>query len=320
MDTKFALSGKMGFAPAVTSILDSVDSATSSHEYYILRHPADIFHNVVSETIEKFLALLRLVLPLEQNSTAEPHVNDESLGLYKDLLASFSRYSDCTYEILLALTDKRPFVAEDRRFLWKWLGEEGFAAGKVYHSLTKTDAHFFREVNNELKHSSNRLRPVAVLVGSQLCNGYFVEAHRPDGTLGPSHLLHPGSNGKSAANSFNRDLRLLYHCTYLVADALSRAVTVHIKQVKKCALPTPSAGSYDDALCKDLFDAVVSLPQVYYPNEGGRVVPVPCIVLQNGQRFVEFKVLKAQRPLVPCVRVQVGTTIDRSRKFQAPFV
>ena len=142
MDTKFALSGKIGFAPVVTSILDSVDSVTSSHDYYTLRHPADIFHNVFSETIQKFLALLRLVLPLEQGSVAEPHANDESLGLYKDLLASFSRYSDCAYEVLLALTDKRPFVANDRKFLWKWLGKQGFTAGKVYHSLTKTDAHF----------------------------------------------------------------------------------------------------------------------------------------------------------------------------------
>jgi hypothetical protein len=274
VELKAPLAGNLGFAPRLMSILNSISDADCSHNHYNLRHPADIFQTVLSDVVQNFLDLLNTVLPIEQTPQSSPALNKESLRLYKDLLASFARYVDCAYEVILALCDKRPIADGERKDLYKWLKKERFQAAAVYYGIIKPDTAFFRDVNNNLKHSSNALRSVTVLINSRPCLGYFIESASFDGTVGPSEVFHKGVNGQRTANSFNRDLRLLHYCTYLVADALRRAVGVHYRALhNRDPLDDPNV-RYDDTRFKELFDKVSSLPLVYYSQEGGKVVPV----------------------------------------------
>lgn len=186
MEMEFQLSGKLGFAPRVTSILSSIDGAALSHNHYSLRHPADSFHAVFSEVARHFLDLLQSVGPVERTPQSSPPLNEESIRLYKELLASALRYEDSAYEVILAICDKRQPPDRENGFLYKWLDKQGFKAGRLYYSIVKQDMYLFRLVNNALKHSSNCLRPVTVLINSRPCLGYFVESATSDGTIGPS--------------------------------------------------------------------------------------------------------------------------------------
>ncbi len=315
---KAPLAGNLGFAPRLIRILSSISDADCSHNHYSLRHPADIFYAVLSDVVQNFLGLLNTVLPLEQMTQSSPELNKESLRLYKDLLTSFARYIDCAYEVLLALCDKRPIANGERKDLYKWLKKEGFSAAAVYYGIIKPDTAFFRDVNNSLKHSSNALRSVTVLINSRPCLGYFIESASFDGTVGPSEVFHKGVNGQVTANSFNRDLRRLHYCTYLVADALRRAVAVHYRALhNRDPLDDPNV-RYDDTPFKELFDKISSLPLVYYSKEGGKVVPVATITQEKDGPTIVFTNSKAPT-LHGSFRTSAEGVLTRSHKFKVPL-
>ncbi len=248
MEMEFQLSGKFGFAPRVTSILNSIDDAALSHLHYRLRHPADSFHAVFSEVAQNFLALLQ----------------------------------------------------------------------RVYHSIIKQDTNVFRRVNNALKHSSNCLRPVTVLIDSRPCLGYFVESATSDGTIGPSEVSHKGSYGQSTANSFNRDLRLLYRCIYLIAEALRRAVVLQYRERHNCDPPEGIGTPYDDALCKELFNQISALPQVYYSKEAGKVIPLANIRLDDTGPVLTFAASKAPM-LYGQFLTSTAAVVNRDGKYKLPL-
>lgn len=318
MEIKFALSGKLGFAPQITAILNSIDEAICAHNHYSLRHPADIFHFALSDVVRDFLALLEVIEPLEQKTQSEmPELSEQSVKLFKELLAGFSRYIDCTYEVIVALSDERD-RPNPGKFLRVWLKEQGYKAGNLYYSIIKRDVDFFTKLNDQLKHSSNSLKPVTVLINSQPCLGYFLEAADSNGILGPSELFHKGSAGTRTANSFNRDLRLLYHSVYSAADALKRAVEYHLKEVHNSDRTENSERQYDDVFCKNLFDSLSRLPQVFYSSEAGKTVPIAHVEEQKIRRLLIFTPIKAPI-LYGTLRTSSGGTIGRGGRFQVPF-
>jgi hypothetical protein len=312
---KAPLAGNLGFAPRLTRILNSISDADCSHNHYSLRHPADIFASVLSDVVQNFLGLLKTVLPLEQPTQSSPEPNKESIRLYKDLLASFARYIDCSYEVILALCDKRPIADGERKDLYKWLKKERFQAAVVYYGIIKPDTAYFRDVNNTLKHSSNTLRSVTVLINSRPCLGYFIEGASTDGTVGPSEIFHKGVNGQVTANSFNRDLRRLYYCTYLVSDALRRAVAVHYKALHNRDPLDDLNTRYDDTQFKELFDKVSSLPLVYYSKEAGKLVPVATITQEKDGPTIVFTDSKAPTPYGG-FSASVEGVVARSHKYK----
>lgn len=318
MESNFPLAGDGGSAPRLVRILNSIGDADCNHHHYALRHPADIFNMVVSEVAETFKNLLDLIEPLEQVQTNTTDLDYESLKIYKDLLASFVRYIDCGYEVMLALCEKRPISDGDRKYLYTWLKNQGFKSTSTYYNIIKSETHFFRELNNSLKHSSNALRPVTVLINSRQCLGYFLEVASTDGTVGPSQVFHKNGNGQAAANSFNRDLRLLYRCIYLVADALRRTVLVHYKSQHGQYPPDDLGVKYDDSLLCELFGKVSSLPSVFYSKEAGQVVP--CAAIGQGSdgpnmKFTNTKAVSMQGVF----RVSAGTVLTKDGKFQTPL-
>jgi len=318
MELKFPLGGDFGFAPGLVRILNSIGDAECNHNHYALRHPMDIFHAVISEVGDHFQRLLDVILPFEQTPTNGSDLNEESLRIYRDLIASLARYVDCGYEVILALCDKRPIAAGDRKFLYKWLKKQRFNSGAMYYNIIKAEIALFREENNSLKHSSDALRPVTVLISSRPHLGYFVEGASSDGTVGPSRVFHDSANGQVAANSFNRDLRLLYHCIYLVADALRRAVLVHYKSLHNQDPPDNPNGRYDDAYLRALFNKVALLPSVFYPKEGGKIVPIAAI--DHGPHGPVMKFTETRAATIRGVlTMSAGGVMPRGGKMQLPL-
>jgi hypothetical protein len=325
MASKFALYGNLGFAPRVAALLNSIDDTACSHNHYGLRHPADIFHAILSGLATRFTALLQVVSPIENARSEAPQPNDESVELYKELLEAFFRYVDCGYEIILTLCEKQVLQGGQNKFLYKWLNAQdkrlknhGFEAGSLYYSIIKQETAFFRLLHNELKHSSNCLRPVTVQIGLQRCFGYFLEGADSNGTIGPSRAFHKSVNGQRSANSFSRDLRLLYHSTYLVGDALRKALTFLYKERHKCDPVEHPSTPYDDALYKDLFERISALPQLYYSTEAGKVIPLAVISIENNLPFLVFSEFKAPMPYGP-FRVSARTVVHRGGKYQVPL-
>jgi hypothetical protein len=318
MDSNFPLAGDLGFAPRVVRILSSIGEVDCNHHHYALRHPTDIFHTVILEVAENFKELLDLIVPFEQVPTNTTELMHGSLKIYKNLLASFVRYIDCGYEVILALCDKRPIAEGDRKSLHIWLKNQGFKSTSTYYKLIKSEIHFFRELNNSLKHSSNGLRPVTVLINSRRCLGYFLEVASTDGTVGPSHIFHKNGNGQVAANSFNRDLKVLYRCIYLVADALRRTVLLHYKSLHGEYPPDHSGVQYDDSFLRELFDKVSLLPSVLYSKEAGQIVP--CATIGQGSGGPEMKFTNTKAVSTPGkFLVSTGTVLTKDGKFQAPL-
>jgi len=325
MESKFALYGNWGFAPRVTALLNSIDDAACSHNHYKLRHPADIFHSVLSGVATKFNELLHVVSSTQNARQETPQLSDESVELYKELLEAFFRYVECGYEVILTLCDKQAIQDSEKKFLYKWLNAQdkrlknnGFGAGSLYYSSIKQQTAVFRTLHNELKHSSNCLRSVNVQIGFQPCLGYFLESADSDGTIGPSHGFHKNVNGQRGANSFNRDLRILYHSTYLVGDALRKALTFLYKERYKCDPQEHLSKPYDDAVYKDLFEGISALPRLYYSTEAGKIVPLAVIRLEGNLSFLTFSEFKAPMAYGP-FRTSARAVVHRGGKYQLPL-
>lgn len=187
-------------------------------------------------------------------------------------LSDFARFVDCGNEIILAtcgsISSSGPeseFLHEKIKTYAKRYPKQGFAAGALDFSQIKGPVKFFKEVHNSLKHTSNCLRAVTVLVQSRWCYGYFVESSDPNGTLGPSIVFHSRPGDQRSANSFNRDLSLLYYAIYLTADALRGAVLFAL-QDRGIPLPT-AVGTVRQNACEQLFSLVRGLPTLYFSSE-----------------------------------------------------
>ncbi|MGO9455020.1 MAG: phosphoribosylglycinamide formyltransferase [Candidatus Binataceae bacterium] len=312
---RFPLSGQFGFAPQITAILEAVDDHISSHNFYKLRHPADSFAVVSSELGYDFLSVLHLVESLEREG-AELRANEESVRLYAGLLMSFFRYFECAYEVLVALSDKRRFDENDRKVPWRWLSKQNLCGGHIYYSIVRHEIDFFRKVHNVLKHSSDRLRPVTTaLVGRRPCLGYYVESSIADGIVGPSDLSDVSPNGQRSANSFNRDLRRLYYSTYLVADALRRAVII---QGRLGDAFEPASSASDDSMWKEMHDLISALPQAYFQKEAGKPVPIAIRSTEDSKHMMNFSMVPA--PITyGSFRVSTMVTASREGKYQLPL-
>lgn len=325
---RFPLYGNSGFAPEIMALLSSLDDDACSYEHYGLRHPADIFNSVFMDVAQKFVALLKSISLSQISNLCEPRVNDKSSELYQDLLEACSRYIDCGYEVILSLCEKQPRSRADRGFLHQWLESQdkkrkdrGFGVGKVYYSIIRKNISFFRDLNNDLKHSSNCLRPVTVMVGLKPCLGYFLEVADSDGYLVPSPELHKSLDGATrTANSFNRDLRLLYCSVYLIADALKRAIIVLYNQRHQCDPPIDLSRRYEDGIYKDLFERLANLPQIYFSKEAGKLVPVARISVQKDRYVLLFSEEKVPLTYGP-FRVATQTVLHRGGKlgFKLPL-
>jgi hypothetical protein len=317
VETQFPISGALGFAPQIAVILNAIPGAACFHIHYKLRHPSDIFYSISQDTGENFLRLLDAIIPVEDANAEFPQVHSELTRLYKELLASFARYVDCAYEILVTICEPRLLIDSDRKFLWKWLSKRGFKAGKLYFSLTRQDTVFFRDLQNQLKHSSDSLKSITVLFNSKPCLGYFLEAAMSDGGLGPSDLFHKGPHSRSTANSFNRDLRLLYHCLYCVADALRRAVLYHFNQSGVNIDLHSMNPEWDDRIYKQLFDKMSTLPQSYFSEEAGKIVPVAERPSGHGEKILRFVLHKVGRK-EGLFRASSEGTVSKDGRYTVP--
>jgi len=201
-------------------------------------------------------------------------------------------------------------VPNQSEFKWKWLQKHGYKAGKLYFQIFKSEVELFTNLNNQLKHSSDSLKPVTVFINSRACLGYFLEGADSSGVVGPSTIFHNGPAGTRLANSFNRDLRMLYHCIYSVADALRRAVELHMKSVHNRGCVENANNQYEDKSCKDLFDRLSQLPKNFYSSEGGKPVLFARFEEQKAQKVLIFEALKAPM-LYGTFRTTSGGTIGR---------
>ena len=256
----------MDLHPRVAGLLKSVAPAECSHLHYSLRHPGAIFNLTFHQVL---LALDGVVVEVLRGGDADY----DGLALrHLTLLLALNSYSEAFYEMLLA-SSKPDIAPPDNLPLWQWLRERKYRAAAVYYeALRNTDAVYFRNMFNALKHSSSTLRIFRLLTSEQVLNGYYVESGSASGAIGPDDRFHPLWQGKYTANSFMRDLRRVHHLVYLIAEAMASGLLLHYQEVYGRELkPVPWSSPKNNQ--QPLLDNVCRLPRKFFPHEAGLWVP-----------------------------------------------
>jgi hypothetical protein len=237
------------------------------------------------------------------------------------LLFSLENYIESAYEILLAFCPKQPPPGE-AEFLWKWLRSKGYSAGGDFHRAVISDVAFFHRIFNKLKHTSNALRLALVRVEGVPRDivAYYLEAPTTEGALGPDEGLHPLLGNSATANSFNRDLRIMYFAIYKVADDLGRVLVEHHRQIYSRELIPNGELRQDDSAWRKLFGLMGSLGNDYVPHEFGTEVPNASIVNENGSTFLVFDINRI-RPIAGARYHLIGSTRGDgfSKSFRFPY-
>ena len=174
--------------PGVCGLLKSLPFGSYAHLHYSLRHPGAIFNMSFHSALLALNALL--------DELAKSPINRDLVALrHTGLLLALSNFSECFHEMLLALSRPEARPAENRP-LWQSLKERGYRAVENYHErLKRTDCTYFREVFNELKHSSTVLRTLVVDTPFGAVVGYYLESAFRDGSVGPAERFHPKWHG-----------------------------------------------------------------------------------------------------------------------------
>lgn len=324
---KIQLVENLGLIPPVLSLL--AGDIPNTYGWYKLRHPGGIF-NI------QFLAvnedLLQVLDDLKEISIGTPGAistpqSPEQLALarlmrdYGALLFSFTNYLESAYEILVAFCPQHTLPSENE-FLWRWLKNKGYPAGKHFHNDVVDDVQFFRTVFNKLKHTSNRLRPNVLYerFNNELIVAYYLESPSSSGALGPDEVLHPRSQGVATANSFNRDLRRIYFDVYLIAVALETRLKQHYQQIYQKEL-MPNLGQHqDDSIFRKVCEQIRDLRSAFAPSEFGQETPVPSIREEQGKKSLIFEISKPLAPATVDYIIAGNTSGDGfTRAFTFPY-
>lgn len=252
--------------PRVAGLLKGIADGECFHLHYSLRHPGAIFNLTFHQVLS---ALDAVVMEVLQGRG----IDRDALALrYLTLLLALNDFSDSFYEILLAAA--KPAVRPPlNRPLWRWLHEQRYSAAKAYHEkLRATDAAYFRDMFNALKHSSSTLRVLKLLSSGEVITGYYVESGSSSGAIGPDVRFHPLWGPKHTANSFMRDLRRIHQLIYVITDAMASCLLQHYQEVYGRTLELlPWADRRNDRHLK-MLQNVCRLPRRFFPNEAGKLV------------------------------------------------
>jgi hypothetical protein len=149
---------------------------------------------------------------------------------------------------------------------------------------------------------------------------YYLESPGTDGAIGSDETLHPKFKGMATANSFNRDLKTIYFCIYLIANALEVRLKQHYKQIYNKDMVPNENRIENDSVYRRLFEGVEVLGSAYVPNEFGQEVPIASITEVEKKRFLVFEIEKPSGP--SGVKFQVVTTMSGdgfTRSFSLPY-
>jgi len=280
------LSDNLGYVPPVLGYLATVTQFTEGFRHYRVRHPGGIFNLQLGDFATNLLSLTQSVNS-ESLFNSEPEANGDLIRKLVATLFAFSNYYNAAYDIILGCCkpeDSGPVVDT-----WKWPKEHGYKAEGVYKSGL-SEAKFFLDIFNELKHSSKMFGTVVLtrLSGKVKACGYYLESVDETGAIIPDSKYHGDERGARFASSFNRDLRWLYCLLYKIADVLAEVLKQHFLEVYSAELSFDAEHHEDGALLEKLFHVVESLPLVFLPNEARKTVPTPRLTLRPTNKFLLF--------------------------------
>lgn len=231
--------------PRAWNALAAIPDHFTYHLDHGKRHPKSAYGNslrdVSSQWLKVFNELERLYTEhyWEQQDTRFPAVLSE----YRELLYRLNEHFDACYTILrcLCLPDSAKLTQFDSHFLdkaklpgWKQFRDFIEAYQKNHIGLlVNTQKHSQGELCSIYFHSDTEFRP-----------GYYLQDVLPDGALGPSPKLHPGSN---TAFSFARDLMMHYWWQYRTGDILADTLRTALRVLHNYDLrEEPHQASVDD--------------------------------------------------------------------------
>lgn len=282
---RIGLAENLGLIPPVLGYLASVTKVTDGYRYYRVRHPGGIFNLQLGEVAS---SLLNLTIHVNSSAPNTPLENKELLRKLRDALFSFTNYYNAAYDILLGcckVEESRP-----EKDVWRWLKAHGYSAEGVYRSGL-SEAKFFLDIFNELKHSSKQFGAVTLIRmrDGVRVSGYYLECVDETGVIIPDPLYHGNDTAERGANSFSFDLRRLYYLIYKVSDVLLAALKHQFREVYSTELPFDSQHSADSKHMDDLYEAISQLPDVFFPNEYRKAVPLPRIAGKGEHRALVFE-------------------------------
>ena len=288
---RIQLTENLSYVPPVLGYLASVAQFTDGYRRYRVRHPGGIFNLQLGAFASSLLDLVTEVS--SQERTMPLGDNKDLLRKLSATLFAFTNYYNAAYDIILGCC--KPENGAPSVEVWKWLKEHGYTAESVYRS-SLSEATFFLDLFNELKHSSKRFGIVSLTRRSDKVRvfGYYLECVDELGVIIPDPDYHGNGRGEHAANSFNYDLRRLYYLLYKIADVLVAALQHHFEKVYAVTLPFDSTRREDATLLGNLFEAVSNLPVAFLPNELRKPVPIPRIAGRRDYKYLVFENYKSE--------------------------
>jgi len=153
-DLIFEKKEKLEFIPEVIGYLANIKEFEYSYKDYNLRHPGGVYNVATHYVVNDFIELLKELEEHQANYDENRKIKLEEK--FRLLVLDLIKFYDSCAEIIIGCCKKHdpaPTV-----FLWKWLDKNGYDAGKAMFKGTKDELKIFRDINNILKHSSNKIK------------------------------------------------------------------------------------------------------------------------------------------------------------------
>lgn len=270
-DLIFEKKEKLDLIPEVIGYLASIKEFEYSYKDYNLRHPGGVYNLGTHYVINDFIELLK---ELEEHQTNfDESRNSELEKKFQLLVHDLMKFYDSCAEIIMGCCKKHEDVP--KKHFWDWLKKHGYKASseKIYLD-TKDELDLFRDINNRLKHTSNRFRQLYFIKGNSATMGFWIEAAFNDGSIGPDEKIHPSYQGRPSASSYNFILRKLYYVFYKISFVLNEVIINHFNEVYDIDLRFNNDYPFNDAdktrdEWRELNEMMKELPRAYFPNESG---------------------------------------------------
>jgi hypothetical protein len=312
-DLQINLKENLGIVPEVLGYLASIGEFEYSYRYYHLRHPGGVFNLSTLYVINDFIELLQELEEHQHNFDVNRKI--ELHKKMRSLINNFFKFYESCLEIIQGCC-KEHDPPKDNEFLWRWLKQNRYDAGKNLYDVTKEDLHYFMMIHNKLKHTSNSLQPIHFSNGNISIMGFYLQSVADDGSVGPDEMIHPRHNNTHSANSYNYSLKTLYYCLYKVCDALKSVLLQHFKEVYDIDLAFNTKRAENDKLWKQLHEKICSLPCAFFPNEVGNEL---CKIETETGKLI-FKITRAEENNLLGYKIEFLESGDGfTRSFRMPF-
>lgn len=201
-----------------------------------LRHPGAILQRATDELFKTFEEVLHLydeVMSVKDLKViSRNNKNSDLLKQQEHLFCEMDSFQDECYLMLKSLcpvpaTDNAP----GKKFVYEWLQKNSYQCGADFLNKGGNTQKFIDEFSNRFKHANQKIDFMCGEIDGIFVLGFFIEEAKGFEVKKAYPIIPDTAKNATIGFSFNRMLKNLLLCFYLICDDMDFVVKRHIKNL-----------------------------------------------------------------------------------------